>query len=95
MLDLEETDVLEIESGLLLERNPSNIDSIPVENDVSYNEFFKKYLCRNSPCILQITAARNWKSVKEWTLDRKLEHAKTIARNKTGQNKTKDTQPVS
>lgn len=74
MSEVEENDILELEIGLESERSELNIreDIISFENDdVSYNEFFNKYLYRNRPCILEITAAKYWKSVIEWTVDRR------------------------
>ncbi|KAJ9577233.1 hypothetical protein L9F63_006207 [Diploptera punctata] len=74
MLEAGENDVLELEGGLKSERNQLQIgeNTIPIESDdISYNEFFTKYLCKNLPCILQIKATKNWKSVNEWTLNKK------------------------
>ena len=73
MSESKENDLLEIEEDLQLETSPSHIiENLPVESDeVPYNEFFKKYLYRNRPCILQVTETKNWKSVNEWIVESK------------------------
>lgn len=59
---------MEIENVHYQVNNEENIylDYIPtIENNISYNEFFKKYLVKNQACVIK-NIANNWESYKTW-----------------------------
>lgn len=37
-----------------------------VNADVQYNDFFRRYLCLNRPCIVRGPVTEGWKSAIEW-----------------------------
>ncbi|CAN7937524.1 unnamed protein product, partial [Ixodes hexagonus] len=37
-----------------------------VSNELTYDEFFKKYLMTNTPCIIRAEQTRHWRSVRGW-----------------------------
>lgn len=38
-----------------------------VEEEISYDEFYSKYLLLNRPCVLGKWATKKWKSIRLWT----------------------------
>jgi hypothetical protein len=43
-----------------------NIESVPKVEDLTYDEFFSKYLVRNMPVIVGQKLLENWRAFKEW-----------------------------
>lgn len=37
-----------------------------VDSNITYEEFFEKYLIGNKPCIISQEMTKNWKSVQNW-----------------------------
>lgn len=37
--------------------------------DIQYNDFFRRYLYGNRPCIVRGSITESWKSVSEWISD--------------------------
>lgn len=37
-----------------------------VDSNITYEEFFEKYLIANKPCIISQELTKNWKSVQNW-----------------------------
>lgn len=46
----------------------TTIDYIPIET--TYEQFFKKYLMANTPCIIRAEQTKHWRSIHEWLNDK-------------------------
>merc|ERR1719228_2938602 len=53
-----------------LEKHQPLYDAFPkLSSDLSYPEFFEKFLLQNQPCIFSRELTAEWRSVKDWARD--------------------------
>ena len=62
VIEIEDPDVIFSPSNKTLELNPErNVDC-----EISYNEFFTKFLVPNRPCVFSSEITRSWRCRREW-----------------------------
>ena len=60
---------IEIDDSINISTNSESscvLDSPINADEISYNDFFLKYLIANKPCIIQSNATKNWPCRKDW-----------------------------
>jgi hypothetical protein len=63
--------IIELEIPVSSETD-SNSKCVSYTNaDIQYNDFFRRYLYRNRPCIVRGSITESWKSASEWISDGK------------------------
>jgi hypothetical protein len=63
------TNVIEIETPCEIHSNSESINTYEMSytnTDMQYNDFFRRYLCGNRPCIVRGRVIESWKSANEW-----------------------------